>query len=72
MPWERLLDEEVFVLLIPITAILVWGAIMITKLVIHHRERIAMIEHGMDPDRRPAVSTDASAVRGRAETSRPD
>ena len=72
MPWERLLQEEILVFLVPITGILVGGAIVITKLVIRHRERIAMIEHGMDPDRRPEASTDESAARGRAETSRPD
>ncbi len=56
MPWEKLLQEEVLVFLVPITAILVGGAIAITKLIIRHRERIAMIEHGMDPDRRPDAS----------------
>jgi hypothetical protein len=72
MPWERLLQEEVLVFLVPITAILVGGAIVITKLIIRHRERIAMIEHGMDPDRRAVASTDESAARGHAGASGQD
>ncbi len=50
MDWESLLHPEVLVFLIPISAILVGGAVAITMLVIRHRERIAMIEHGMNPD----------------------
>jgi hypothetical protein len=53
MEWERLLRPEIFGMLIPITAILVVGAIAITKMVIRHRERLAMIERGLDPDHRP-------------------
>jgi len=37
--------------LIPITAILVGGVIAIVVLVLRHLERIAKIEHGIDPDR---------------------
>jgi hypothetical protein len=37
-------------LLVPITAILVGGAIAITAMVIRHQERIAKIERGIDPD----------------------
>jgi len=54
MNWERLLDPDNLVMLVPITAILVGGAIAITRLVIRHRERIAMIEHGMHPDAPPS------------------
>jgi hypothetical protein len=36
--------------LIPILAILVWGTIEITKLILRHQERIAKIERGIDPD----------------------
>jgi len=36
--------------LIPITAILVGGAIAITGMVHRHHERIAKIERGIDPD----------------------
>jgi len=52
MDIERLLDPEIIVFLIPIAAILVGGAIAVTKLVIRHRERMAMIERGIDPDAR--------------------
>ena len=38
-------------LLVPITAILVGGAITITVLILRHQERIAKIERGIDPDR---------------------
>jgi uncharacterized membrane protein (DUF106 family) len=41
---------EALVFLIPIVAILVGGIISITKKLIHHRERMAMIERGMHPD----------------------
>ena len=37
--------------LIPITAIVVGGAIAITVLVLRHLERVAKIERGIDPDR---------------------
>ena len=40
-------------LLVPIVAILVGGAIAITGMIHRHAERIAKIEHGMDPDAPP-------------------
>ena len=39
-----------FPFLVAITAILVWGIMGIVKLLIRHRERMAMIERGMHPD----------------------
>jgi hypothetical protein len=36
--------------LVPIVAILIWGIIEITKLILRHQERIAKIERGIDPD----------------------
>jgi hypothetical protein len=36
--------------LVPISAILVWGIIEITKMILRHNERIAKIERGIDPD----------------------
>ena len=36
--------------LVPIAAILVWGVVEITKVVLRHNERIAKIERGIDPD----------------------
>ena len=39
-------------ILIPIVAIIVGGAIAVVVLILRHNERIAKIEHGMDPDSR--------------------
>lgn len=50
MNWQELLRPDLLAFLIPLAAMLVGGAIAITSMVIKHRERIAMIEHGMDPD----------------------
>lgn len=53
---EKLLQPEVLVFLIPITAILTGGAIALVKMLIRHRERLAMIEQGMHPDEPPEGS----------------
>ena len=37
-------------ILIPIVAIIVGGAITVVVLILRHNERIAKIEHGIDPD----------------------
>ena len=37
-------------LLVPISAIVVGGAIAITAMVLRHHERVAKIERGIDPD----------------------
>ena len=50
---EKLLQPDTMVFLVAIVAILVCGLLAVTKLVIRHRERIAMIEQGMHPDERP-------------------
>jgi hypothetical protein len=42
-----------FLLFIPIAGILVGGIIAVTKLLIRHRERMAMIDRGMYPDNPP-------------------
>ncbi len=49
MNWNEILSPEIIVFLIPLAAILVGGTIAITKLIIRHRERMAMIERGIDP-----------------------
>ena len=36
--------------LVPIIAILVWGVIEVTKMILRHQERIAKIERGINPD----------------------
>ena len=51
--WERLLQPDILFFLIPVMAILVWGAIAITRMIILHRERLALIEHGFHPDQPP-------------------
>lgn len=48
----RLVDSimSLGALLVPISAIVVGGAIAITAMVIRHHERMAKIERGIDPD----------------------
>jgi len=49
--WAWFLNNPAcLVLMIPIVAILVGGITGMSKLVMRHRERMAMIERGMDPD----------------------
>jgi hypothetical protein len=48
--WDRVLHEDVLVLLIPLAAILVGGVIVVIGQIHRHRERLAMIEQGIDPD----------------------
>lgn len=47
---DRLLRPEVLVFCIPIVAIVGAFAYKITKTIIAHRERMARIEHGVEPD----------------------
>ncbi len=41
---------DILIFAIPIIAILVGGIVGLTKTLIRHRERMAMIERGMHPD----------------------
>ena len=50
MHWFRDLDPATLSLLIPIVAIIMGGAFAITKAVLRHRERLAMIQKGINPD----------------------
>jgi hypothetical protein len=50
MEWNRILDPSILGLLIPVVALLVGGAIAITKMITKHQERLAMIERGINPD----------------------
>ena len=50
MDWQDLFQPRVLVFMIPIVAILVGGSIVITRMMIRHRERLAMIERGIHPD----------------------
>ena len=51
---ELLLRPSVLPFMIPIVAIVAGAAIKITRMVIAHRERMAKIELGWDPDQPPA------------------
>ena len=53
MDWlKQLAHSETFLFFFAVIGIpmIVMGTIQMTKLLIKHRERMAMIEHGMDPD----------------------
>jgi hypothetical protein len=50
---EQILNPAIVGMLIPITAIVMFGTLAIVKSVIHHRERMAKIGMGIDPDARP-------------------
>jgi hypothetical protein len=50
---ELILRPETLVFLIPITAIIGGIAYKITTAIIAHRERMAKIEHGIDPNEPP-------------------
>src|SRR5579863_10425639 len=39
--------------IIPVAAIVVWGVIEMTKMILAHQERIAKIERGINPDSNP-------------------
>jgi hypothetical protein len=51
--WPRFLNGDTLSLAIPLLAILVGGIIVISKALIRHRERMAMIDRGMHPDYPP-------------------
>jgi hypothetical protein len=42
-------------LLVPISAILVGGVIVVVTMILRHQERIAKIERGIDPDAPPRL-----------------
>jgi hypothetical protein len=47
---EKLLNPEVVWVFIPLAAIALGGILALAKLIIRHRERMARIGMGMDPD----------------------
>jgi hypothetical protein len=53
---RELLRAEIMPFLLAAVAILVGGAVTITKAVIRHRERIAMIQQGIHPDYPPGTT----------------
>ena len=48
--FQDLLQPHVMPFLVAVVAIIGGTVIAITKAIIRHRERMAKIEHGMDPD----------------------
>ncbi len=59
--FDLLRRPDFVVFLIPISAIFIGGIIAITKIMITHRERIAMIERGIHPDYPPEEEDEAAA-----------
>jgi hypothetical protein len=57
----------ILALSIPIVAIIVFGVVVIARLLITHRERMTMIEMGMHPDY-PPLDADSPAPYGAADT----
>lgn len=51
---RHVLQPDMIGVLIPIIAIVTFGAVWITKMVITHRERMAMLEIGINPDQKPS------------------
>ncbi|MBU0754443.1 MAG: hypothetical protein KJ645_04845 [Planctomycetes bacterium] len=47
------LRVEILALLIPIVAILVWGATTVCKMMLQHQERMSLIDRGIHPDYPP-------------------
>jgi len=71
MDWLKTLFSNhtfTFFFLVVCIPVLVMGTKEIIKMLIKHRERMAMIEHGMDPDAyrqpRPIERTTAETVAG--------
>lgn len=57
--WIRLLEPDVLVFLLPIIlgsiAVTAGITVKIVKMVIAHRERVIMIQHGIHPDYPPDI-----------------
>lgn len=51
---HQVVQPDMIAVLIPIIAIVTLGAVWITKMVITHRERMAMLEIGINPNQRPS------------------
>jgi hypothetical protein len=52
MDLMNLLTDPIFLaIIIPVTAIIVWGIVTIVAALIRHQERMAMIDRGIHPDR---------------------
>jgi hypothetical protein len=62
MNWSNLLEPGTLALMIP--ALVVIGGIV--QMILKHRERMAMIEHGMDPRRLDERSMDQRSMDQRS------
>ena len=65
MEWLNELNPRTLGMMIPLVAIIVGGVVLVTKAVIRHRERLAMIEKGMHPDYPPEESARPQTPSGR-------
>ena len=65
---DKLLDPQVLLILVPILVIIVGGLIAITIAIIRHRERMAMIKHGINPDDPSATDKGPTEQAEGAET----
>jgi len=66
-PYQIVVDPGSFALLIPIIAVVLGFTTLIVKSIMHHRERMAKIGMGIDPDapKAPAVEQDPLSHFGR-------
>jgi hypothetical protein len=52
--WTRILDKPQMIgVMVPMVSILAFAIIILIKMLIRHRERMAMIERGLHPDYPP-------------------
>ena len=65
MEWLKELEPQTIGALIPVVAIIVGGIVLVTKAIIRHRERLAMIEKGMHPDHPPTETPHQSSSSDR-------
>ncbi len=64
--WPNLFSNPAaLALMIPIVAILMGGISEIVKRLLRHRERMAMIERGMNPDEKREEADDGTADKRR-------
>jgi hypothetical protein len=63
LEWFQLFRPEIAWVLIPLSAILVWAIHGTISLYHRHRERMAMIEHGMYPDGEPTEAGGADPAK---------
>jgi hypothetical protein len=65
---ERLLDPGVVWVLIPLAGICLGGVLALAKLIVRHRERMAKIGMGIDPDSLPNLEQPQPTSQHRADS----